>query len=249
MCVLSSYARLSRKAGLVPLHPAYMHLTEAHGNLLLTHETEGDYPLFAQEEHITFSSGPPSTVDIPCPNPPPPSSKRESQVSTCLSKEPLLVDAADKEDGGLGEGHEEVADCEVDDEHVGGSPEPSAPVRGQKLSGGASAGELPSNTRAHTCMLAHRHELLAHRPIPLPSKYQPNSSGAWHCGLRSETLQGSNSCLSSSPSPVFLQSSPSGLAKGRGVDDGAHRPGTFTNLISHNHPSSHLPPHPISFCR
>lgn len=177
-----------------------MHLTEAHGNLLLTHETEGDYPLFAQEEHIAFSSGPPSTVDIPCPNPPPPSSKRESQVSTCLPKEPLLIDAAGEEDGGLGEGHEEVADCEVDDEHVGRSPEPSAPVRGQKLSGGASAGELPSNTCAHTCMLVHRHELLAHRPIPLPGKYQPNSSGAWHRGLRSETPQGSNSCHSCSPS-------------------------------------------------
>lgn len=129
----------------------------------------------AQEEHITVSSGPPSTVDIPCPKPPPPPSRREFQVSTCFSKEPLLIEAAGEEDGGLSEGHEEVADCEVDNEHVGRCPEASAPGRGQMLSGGASSGELPSNTCAHacipmhTCVLALKHELLGHRPFRCPA--------------------------------------------------------------------------------
>jgi hypothetical protein len=41
----------------------------------------------------------------------------------------LLVEAADKEDGRLGEGHEEVTGREVDNEHVGGGPQASAPVR------------------------------------------------------------------------------------------------------------------------
>lgn len=69
-------------------------------------------------------------------------------MSTCLSKEPLLIKAAGEEDRGLGEGHEEVADREVDNEHVGRCPEASAPVRGQKLSGGSSAGESLSNREA-----------------------------------------------------------------------------------------------------
>lgn len=53
------------------------------------------------------------------------------------------MEAAGEEDRGLGEGHEKVTDREVDNEHVGRCPESSAPVEGQKLSGGASAGELP----------------------------------------------------------------------------------------------------------
>lgn len=64
-------------------------------------------------------------------------------MSTCLPEEPPLIEAAGEEDRGLGEGHEKVADCEVDNEHVGGCPEASGPVKGRKLSGGASALELP----------------------------------------------------------------------------------------------------------
>lgn len=135
----------------------------------------GCYPPMAQEEHITVSRGPPSTVDIPCPNPPPPPSRREFQGSTCFSKEPLLIEAAGEEDGGLSEGHEEIADREVDNEHVGRRPEASAPGRGQMLSGGASSGERPSNTCAHACIpmhtrvLAQGHELLGHRPSHCPA--------------------------------------------------------------------------------
>lgn len=83
-------------------------------------------------------------------------------MSTCRPKEPPLIEAAGEDDRSLGERHEEVADCEVDNEHVGRCPEASAPVRGQKLSGGASTGEPPSITHAHM----HIHTwTCAHRPM------------------------------------------------------------------------------------
>lgn len=209
----------------------------------------------AQEEHITVSSGPPSTVDIPCPIPPPPPNRREFQVSTCFSKEPLLIEAAGEEDGGLSEGHEEVADREVDNEHVGRSPEASAPGRGQMLSGGASAGELSSNTCAHacipmhTCVLALRHELLGHRPSRCPASTSQTALEPGIMGREVRPPQGSNSGLSCPPLPASLQSSPSELVKGRGADDGVHGSGTSTNLVSYNHPSlclSPLLPFPVS---
>lgn len=50
-------------------------------------------------------------------------------MSTCLPKEPPLIEAAGEDDRGLGEGHEEVTDRKVDNEHVGRRPEASAPVR------------------------------------------------------------------------------------------------------------------------
>lgn len=37
---------------------------------------------------------------------------------THFSKHPFLVEAVDKEDGGLSESHEEVTDCQVHDEVV-----------------------------------------------------------------------------------------------------------------------------------
>lgn len=174
---------------------------------MLIHRIEGGHPLSAPEGQIIFSSRPPSRVGTPCHSPPPPSSKREPQVSTCLPKEPPLIEAAGKENRSLGKGHEEVADCEVDDEHVGRHPEASAPVRGWKSSEGASAGELPSLTPVHTLthtynmptymhmtnVHALRGELLGHRPIPPAVSTSPtNSSVAWLCRLRSKTPQVGN---------------------------------------------------------
>lgn len=54
-------------------------------------------------------------------------------MPTCLPKEPLLVEAAGKEDRGLSERHEEVADCQVDDEHVCRCPQASIPVRSEEV--------------------------------------------------------------------------------------------------------------------
>lgn len=90
------------------------------------------------------------------------------------------MEAADEEDRGLGEGHEKVADRKVDNEHVGGCPEASGPAKGWKLSGGASAGELPRTMHAHVHTCTHTHTGTSHRPRPvlLPSNHQPDSSRA-----------------------------------------------------------------------
>ena len=102
------------------------------------------------------SGGPPGVLrplaaGCPLPQPSPSLQPGGPWPSTCLPKEPPLMEAAGKEDGRLGEGHEEVADSEVDDEHVGGCPEASGPVRARSrirrcVCRGASLGY----TRAHT---------------------------------------------------------------------------------------------------
>lgn len=196
----------------------------------------------AQEEHITVLSGPPSTVDIPCPNPPPPPSGREFQVSTCFSKEPLLIEAAGKEDGGLSEGHEEVADGEVDNEHVGRRPEASAPGRGRLLSGGASAGELPANTCAHacvpihTCVLALRPELPGHRPSHCPAS---TSQTALEPGITGREVRPREAATHASlvlPSQHLCSSHPRGWQRGEEltmVSTGQVLPGTLSLIIIH----------------
>lgn len=47
---------------------------------------------------------------------------------TFSPKNPSLVHAVDEENGSLGETHEEVCDCQVDDENVGRRPQAPAPV-------------------------------------------------------------------------------------------------------------------------
>lgn len=86
--------------------------------------------------------------------------KTKTRVSTCLPKEPLLIEAAGEEDRGLRERHEEVADGKVDNEHVCRCPQASAPVRSER--DGACfpvPPELwgPSLALSYSCMHIHTH--------------------------------------------------------------------------------------------
>lgn len=49
--------------------------------------------------------------------------KKKHFQNTRFSKDPALVKGVDEEDGRLRDGHEEVADCQVHDEKVGGRPQ------------------------------------------------------------------------------------------------------------------------------
>lgn len=49
-------------------------------------------------------------------------------VFTFLPKDPVLVHAGNEEDGCLRETHEEVCDCQINNENVGWCPQASAPA-------------------------------------------------------------------------------------------------------------------------
>lgn len=49
--------------------------------------------------------------------------KEKKNQNTRFSEDPALVKGVDEEDGWLRDGHEEVADCQVHDEKVGGRPQ------------------------------------------------------------------------------------------------------------------------------
>ncbi len=47
---------------------------------------------------------------------------------TFLSKDPSLVHAGGEENGRLSDTHQQVCDCQVNDEHVGWGPQAATPV-------------------------------------------------------------------------------------------------------------------------
>lgn len=51
-----------------------------------------------------------------------------AQCCTFLPKDPVFVHAVDEEDGRLRETHEEVCDCQINNENVGWCPQASAPA-------------------------------------------------------------------------------------------------------------------------
>lgn len=77
-------------------------------------------------------------------------------MCTCFPKEPSLIEAAGEEDRGLGEGHEEITDCEVDNEHVGRCPQASAPARIRRCQEGFPEGlSLPYPMTMHVHIHIH----------------------------------------------------------------------------------------------
>lgn len=161
----------SQNTGLSHLHPAgLLHLARLTG----ISRPESHLPLHSVTEFrvlpaVPSKSKPPHLCHLP-----PPwhlsvktpfsllqkQNKTKTRVSTCLPKEPLLIEAAGKEDRGLRERHEEVADGEVDNEHVCRCLQASAPVRSEE---GRACFPLPPElwgpalTLRYSCMHMHTH--------------------------------------------------------------------------------------------